>query len=92
MVFSRYPGKLAAKDQVVVKKLRLGDILAIRNHYDYHGRGRYGGAITIGIIIHGFSDQASHGSGVNPILSTLPGKIKSRTDSDANMACILGLK
>ncbi|MFC2129025.1 DUF4438 domain-containing protein, partial [Bacteroidota bacterium] len=75
-----------------LKKLRLGDIVAIEDHYDYYGRGRYEGAITIGVIIHGWSDHAGHGPGVNPILSALPGKIKVKTDPNANTAYYLGIK
>ena len=75
-----------------LKKLRLGDIVAIKDHYDFYGRGRYEGAVTIGVVIHGFSDYAGHGPGVNPILSALPGKIKTRLDPNANMALILGLR
>ena len=29
--------------------------------------------MTIGTVIHGFSDMAGHGPGVNPILSAMPG-------------------
>ncbi len=75
-----------------LKKLRLGDLVAIKDHYDFYGRGRYEGAITIGVVIHGFSDYAGHGPGVNPILSALPGRIKTRIDPEANMALILGIK
>lgn len=74
-----------------LKKLRLGDIVAIQDHYDYYGRGRYKGAVTIGIIIHGWSDHAGHGPGVNPILSALPGRIKVKIDPDANTAYYLGI-
>lgn len=75
-----------------LKKLRLGDLVAIRDHYDYYGRGRYEGAVTIGVVIHGFSDYAGHGPGVNPILSALPGRIKTKIDPNANMALILGIR
>ncbi len=75
-----------------LKKLRLGDLVAIKDHYDYYGRGRYEGAVTIGVVIHGFSDYAGHGPGVNPILSALPGRIKTRIDPNANMALILGIR
>jgi len=78
-------------EQYDLKKLRLGDIVAIEDHYDYYGRGRYEGAITIGVIIHGWSDIAGHGPGVNPILSALPGKIKVKIDPDANTANYLGI-
>lgn len=81
-----------AVEKFNLKKLRLGDLVAIRDHYDYYGRGRYEGAITIGVIIHGFSDYAGHGPGVNPILSAKPGRIKTKIDPQANMAHILGLR
>ncbi|MBC7361930.1 MAG: DUF4438 domain-containing protein [Candidatus Aminicenantes bacterium] len=81
-----------AVEKFNLKKLRLGDLVAIRDHYDYYGRGRYEGAITIGVVIHGFSDYAGHGPGVNPILSALPGRIKIKIDPQANMARILGIK
>ncbi len=75
-----------------LKKLKLGDVVAIRDHYDYWGRGRYVGAVTIGVVIHGWSDLAGHGPGVNPVLSAMPGKIKTRIDPDANTAYYLGIK
>lgn len=75
-----------------LKKLRLGDVVAIENHYDYYGRGRYEGAVTIGVVIHGWSDYAGHGPGVNPVLSALPGKINTRIDPDANTAYYLGIR
>ncbi len=75
-----------------LKTLRLGDLVAIRDHYDYYGRGRYQGAITIGVCIHGFSEMAGHGPGLNPILSALPGRIKTRIDPHANVAYYLGLR
>jgi len=62
-----------------LKKLRLGDLVAIRDHYDYWGRGRYEGAVTIGVVIHGFSNMAGHGPGLNPILSALPGGSRQRS-------------
>ena len=75
-----------------LKKLRLGDIVAIRDHYDYWGRGRYKGAVTIGTVIHGFSDSAGHGPGVNPLLSALPGRIKTKIDPNANTAYYIGIR
>jgi len=75
-----------------LKKLRLGDLVAIRDHYDFYGRGRYKGAVTIGAVIHGFSDSSGHGPGLNPILSALPGKIKTRIDPNANTAYYLGIR
>ena len=75
-----------------LKKLRLGDLVAIRDHYDYWGRGRYEGAVTIGVVVHGFSNMAGHGPGLNPILSALPGRIKTKIDPNANTAYFLGIR
>ena len=82
----------ATVEKYDLKKLKLGDLVAIRDHYDSYGTGRYVGAITIGVIIHGWSDMAGHGPGVNPLLSAMPGKIKTRIDPDANTAYYLGIK
>lgn len=79
-------------EEFKLKKLRLGDLVAITDHYDFWGRGRYKGAVTIGVVIHGFSDSAGHGPGMNPILSSLPGRIKTRIDPDANTAYYLGIR
>lgn len=75
-----------------LKKLRLGDLVAIRDHYDCYGNGRYEGAVTIGVCIHGWSQDAGHGPGLNPIMSALPGKITTRIDPHANTAYYLGIK
>jgi hypothetical protein len=75
-----------------LKKIKLGDLVAIRDHYDFYGLGRYKDAVTIGVCIHGWSDYAGHGPGLNPILSALPGKIKIKIDADANVAYYLGIR
>jgi hypothetical protein len=82
----------AIVEEFGLEKLRLGDLVAIRDHYDCYGNGRYKGAVTIGVCIHGWSDMAGHGPGLNPILSALPGKIKTRIDPYANTAYFLGIK
>ena len=79
-------------EQYNLKKLRLGDFVAIRDHYDFYGRGRFKGAVTIGTVIHGFSDFSGHGPGLNPILSAMPGKIKTKINPNANTAYYLGIK
>ncbi len=82
----------ATVEEYGLKKIRIGDVIAIRDHYDYYGRGRYEGAVTIGVCIHGWSDYAGHGPGLNPVLSALPGRIKTRIDPDANTAYYLGIR
>jgi len=75
-----------------LKKLNLGDLVAVRDHYDFYGLGRYEGAVTIGVVIHGWSDFAGHGPGLNPILSALPGRIKTKIDPHSNTAYYLGIR
>jgi len=75
-----------------LKSIKLGDLVAIRDHYDYYGNGRYKGAVTIGVCIHGWSDYAGHGPGLNPVLSALPGRIKTKIDPNANTAYYLGIR
>jgi hypothetical protein len=67
-------------------------VVAIRDHYDFYGTGRYEGAVTIGVCIHGWSQMAGHGPGLNPILSAKPGRIKVKIDPHANTAYYLGIK
>ena len=79
-------------EEYSLKKLRLGDLVAIRDHYDFYGSGRYEDAVTIGVCIHGFSESAGHGPGLNPVLSALPGRIKPVIDPHANTAYYLGIR
>ena len=75
-----------------LEKLKIGDIVAIKDHYDNYGTGRYKGAVTIGLCIHGWSNAAGHGPGLNPILSALPDRITTRIDANANIVYYLGIK
>ena len=75
-----------------MKDLRIGDLVAIRDHYNAYGRGRYEGAVTIGVCVHGWSDYAGHGPGLNPVLSALPGRIVTRIDPHSNIAYALGIR
>jgi len=75
-----------------LKSIKLGDLVAIRDHYDYYGNGRYKDAVTIGVCIHGWSDYAGHGPGLNPVLSALPGRIKTKINPNANVAYYLGIR
>ena len=79
-------------EELDLKNIRLGDLVAIHNHYDAWGRGRYEGAVTIGVVVHGWSDSGGHGPGVNPILAALPGRIETKLDQHANVAYIMGIR
>jgi len=82
----------ATVEEYDLKTLRIGDLVAIEDHYDYYGRGRYEGAMTIGVVIHGWSDISGHGPGLDPIISGLPGRVDIKIDPDANIAYYLGIK
>jgi hypothetical protein len=84
-------------DQPTVKeygldKLRLGDIVAIRDADNTHGRVYRTGAVTIAIVSHGASYLAGHGPGVTTLLTSASGAIDTTLDDSANIATILGLR
>ena len=75
-----------------LETLRLGDVVCLRDQLCINGRGYWKGAVTIGVIVHGASDYAGHGPGVDPILSSKDGKIVPKIDLRANIAYYLGLR
>ena len=79
-------------DELGLKNLRFGDIVALKDQLNWWGRGYYKGAMTIGVVIHGWSRHAGHGPGVTTIMSAKPGKMITKIDSDANIAYYLGIK
>lgn len=79
-------------DELGIKKLRFGDIVALRDQLNWWGRGYYKGAVSIGVVIHGWCYMAGHGPGVDTVLSAMPGKIVTKIDADANIAYYLGIR
>ena len=73
-------------------RLRLGDIVAVRDEDHGWGRGFHPGAVTIGLIIHGDSAWTGHGPGVLDLLSSRSGAIVPRPQPDQNIALGLGLR
>jgi hypothetical protein len=71
--------------------LRIGDILAVRDHDHTMNRGYREGAITIGLINHGDSFMTGHGPGVMDLLSCATDKIEFVIDKRANLAAYLGI-
>ena len=73
--------------------LRLGDVVAIRDHDDSFGHGYRRGAWTIASVAHGDSLMAGHGPGVNVLLTSAAGKLRPRLDpTRANIADLLKLR
>lgn len=72
--------------------LRMGDIVAIRDADNTHGRIYLEGAWAIGVITHGRSDVAGHGPGVSTLITSPEGRIEPVIDPDANLRELLGLR
>ncbi len=49
------------------KDLKIGDFVAVKDHYSYIAPGYLRNAITIGVIIHGGCLDSGHGPGILPI-------------------------
>jgi len=78
-------------DEQMVKEhrldeLRLGDIVAITDHDNRYGRSYRRGAITIGVVIHGYCHNGGHGPGVTTLLSAAKPMLKPKLDRNANLA------
>lgn len=75
-----------------LESLRIGDLVACRDILMYYGKGYYRGAVTVGIVAFGASDQAGHGPGVFAIAASKEGKIRPKIDPEANVVKYLGLR
>jgi hypothetical protein len=66
--------------------LRFGDIVAIKDSDTRFGRTYRGGAITIGVVVHGDSNLNGHGPGVTTLMSCKTPLIEAFPDERANLA------
>ena len=82
----------ASNDDLNLRNIRFGDVVCLRDQLNMWGRGYYKDAVTIGVVIHGWSNHAGHGPGITTIMSALPGKIDTVLDPYANIAYYLGIK
>ncbi len=78
-------------ERLGLDKLRLGDIVAVRDQDHTWGRGYYAGAVTIGLIIHGDSAWTGHGPGVLDLLTSRGPAIVPVLDPEANIAWRMGI-
>jgi len=76
----------AMAEQYGLRKLRLGDVVAITDADNTFGRIYRGGAISVGVVVHGRSFVAGHGPGVTTILTSTNGEIDVELDERANLA------
>jgi hypothetical protein len=82
----------AIAEEYGLRELNLGDIVAIVDADNSFGRIYRGGAISVGVVVHGRSFVAGHGPGVTTLLTSSKGEIDVELDSDANLAKILKLR
>jgi hypothetical protein len=75
-----------------LENLRFGDFVAIMNYDSRFGRAYRGGAVTIGIIVHGDSTMSGHGPGLLALLCAEGGCLEPVRDPNANLATALGLR
>lgn len=75
-----------------LRDIRLGDIVAISDADNSYGRIYKGGAVTVGIVVHGASAVSGHGPGVTTLLTSSTGAIELEMDAKANIADILTLR
>lgn len=75
-----------------LETLRFGDVVAIMDADSSHGRIYREGAVTIGVVAHGFSNVAGHGPGVTTLIASPTGNIEPYIDADANLATLLNLR
>jgi hypothetical protein len=79
-------------ERLGLDRLRLGDIVAVRDQDHTWGRGYYAGAVTIGLIIHGDSAWTGHGPGVLDLLTSRGPAIVPVLDPEANIAWRMGIR
>ncbi|MCD6552122.1 DUF4438 domain-containing protein [Thermotoga sp.] len=76
--------------EVGVEDLRLGDIVAIMDHDNSYGVGKYRkGAISIGIVVHSACVSAGHGPGVVVIITADESELVPETTSRFNILDLL---
>ncbi len=73
-------------------QLRFGDIVAIQNADNAHGRIYREGAWTIGVVVHGISTVAGHGPGVTALITSPSGQIEPYIDEQSNLKYLLDLR
>jgi hypothetical protein len=72
--------------QYGLRDLRIGDVVAISDADNSYGRIYRGGAVSVGIVVHGSSFVAGHGPGVTTIFTSAKGEIDVEVDERANLA------
>jgi hypothetical protein len=75
-----------------LKRLRIGDLVAIIDADHSFGRIYRTGAVSVGVIVHSNCCSAGHGPGVATLITSSDGKIVPQINSKANIASLLKLR
>ncbi len=73
-------------------RLRFGDCVAIVHSDSRFGRAYRGGALTVGVVVHGDSTISGHGPGVVSLLSAPARQLEPILEPTANLAVMFGLR
>jgi len=72
-------------EELGIGDLRIGDFVALKDILMHYGKAYHRGAITIGVVVTGASDNAGHGPGVLSLSSSKSGMILPEIDRSANL-------
>lgn len=79
-------GDRALMAELGIDQMRLGDLVVIPDADHHFGRGYRGGAVTIGLCIHGDSVMNGHGPGILTLMTCATNNIQWEITPDANIA------
>ena len=74
-----------------LSRLRLGDLVAVKDHDNTIGRAYREGAVTVGVIVHTDSFAAGHGPGMTTVLTSATDRLRPVIAEGANIAEYLGV-
>ena len=66
-------------------QLRFGDLVLLQDCDNTHGRGYFGGASAIGVVIHSDCVVSGHGPGISTILACHTPKLQAKIDPESNL-------
>jgi len=73
-------------------EVRIGDLVAISDHYNGYGAGGYkGGAVSIGVVVHSDCFKTGHGPGMVIIMTSKEGNIVPVINKESNIKNYLGI-
>ena len=76
----------------ILKAMKLGDIVMLKDILSAWGRGYFEGAATVGVVSCGSSNAMGQGIGVTVLLTSKEGELDSKIVPEANIGKYLGLR